>query len=80
MRVLLDGHRLSADEVAELLATLGMQAFAQNLVADGYTMRPVRAPRRMPHNRLTFRLCWVAADPNAAMVVRLNATIDARAV
>ena len=78
LRLKLDGHRLTDPEVQHLLGVLGMQELAQKLVADGYALKPVRAPRRIPHNRATFRLCWAQRDADSVLTVRLNATINAR--
>ena len=78
LRLKLDGHRLTEAEVADLLVTLDMVPFASTLKADGYTLRPVRAPRAIPNNRATFRLCWEARDMNAVRTLRLAVAIAAR--
>ena len=78
MRVRLDGHRLTDSEIAHLLARLGMTGLAEQLAADGYKLQPARAPRRIPHNRATFRLCWTLRDQDSVLTVRTTGTINAR--
>ena len=74
MRLRLDGHRLKTAEVKTLLDTMGWTEMAARFEADRYRLRPVRAPKRMPNDRLKMRLCWIRTDGVLVETIRLTVT------
>lgn len=75
MMILLNGRRFRRDQVRELLAECGWGELAAHMDADGFVLRPIRAPRRLVNNRLNLRLTWVRQVGETVETVRLSATI-----
>jgi hypothetical protein len=73
MRLILDGHRLTIAEVLTLLDTMGWREMAAGFSAEGFHLKPIRAPKRMPNGRFTIRLCWQRQDGMLVETIRLTA-------
>ncbi len=77
MRLRLDGHRLTAREVADWLDETGLRAMSDNHTAAGYRLNPVRAPRRMENGTVIFALSWPAHQGRSRATLRLRVVMDA---
>jgi hypothetical protein len=75
MKLRLDGHRLTAPEIAALIVELGWIGMDARFREDGFSLRPIRAPKRMRNGRLNFRLCWVRKDGAVTETIRMSATV-----
>jgi hypothetical protein len=73
MRLRLDGHRMTPAEIVTLLDTMDWTDLNARFVAEGFALRPIRAPKRMRCGRLNFRLCWIRKDGALIETIRLSA-------
>lgn len=80
MRIRLDGHRLTIDEVCTLLVDMDWIKLDEDFRARGYALRPIRAPRCTRNDRLTFRLVWARRESSCREIIRLTAIMDATRV
>ncbi|HQU16652.1 MAG TPA: hypothetical protein PLO69_11195 [Gammaproteobacteria bacterium] len=75
MKIALNGRRLNCYSESELLATCGWTTLAATLRAEGFVLRPVRAPRSLKHDRLHLRLTWTRRDGALTETIRLSAVL-----
>jgi len=82
MRVKINGKRLDDGQIAELLRLSGYESINRSLLAQGYDLRPLRAPRTFKGGMVTFRFCWVRSDISgkSRMTFRLEANLEAAPV
>lgn len=77
MLMRLDGKSLSVEQVNFLLDILSFRSVHDEMVAKGYRLNKLRAPRRYPADgRLTVCFAWTIREPNSRMTVRLNGTVE----
>lgn len=76
MMLRLDCHRLTPEQVYVLIVDMGWERLHRDFLGDGFRLLPVRAPRRLKHNRIRLRLCWVKRDAGGDVTFRMHADLD----
>jgi hypothetical protein len=77
VKIACDGRRLDAHEASALFAAAGENVLVNMMAAQGFQLKPMRAPRRLHHGNLVLRLVWEKRDGNVRVVVRSTITLVA---
>jgi len=70
------GQRINGAAVAELIAALTIEPVSNVLKREGFTLKPVRAPKGLNNGRLTLRLTWTKTDGDCSFTVRQTVTLQ----
>lgn len=77
MKIACNGRRLEAWHASELLVAAGGETIADMMAAQGFRLKPMRAPRRLRHGNLVLRFAWEKRDDNVKVVIRAVITLAA---
>lgn len=68
--VVCNGRRIGRRAAAELLHAVQQHELGALMMAQGFVLKPVRAPRDLTNGDLVLRLTWSKTEANATITVR----------